>query len=696
MMSTRLVVDGTLRRVHTTGGRPSATDLDSAASFFAFVANRAGLQNTAAATSLLSDYAQVLGHDTSALTEDHENQGLDIAELAALKETTYPAESVKMSECPVCLTAFKDGQRIKQLPCEHAFCATCTNRWFHSHPTCPLCRHDCRFANGFTPQHRATRQQSTSPTSTMAMAMAVAEEAENALESPSRQQTSSSTTTAAVTPPPPPPQQQQPQPVAASAAALPGLVAEATDEAASSTNNTQNSVPHLPPSSPHDVPAPAPLAPRTLSAVERAALDEQTLVVQAETAISTASVQPSASAGEPSSSFSDDDDGSGIGGADGSGSAMRHLLEVLHPCRHDEQAHEASGISSTNTRTTTTHSLAPAATGLLPPLPTPTGGRPFTHHPASGSPAASSFSSATPSTPQSPASPITPPALATTNASPLRTPPSATPTHTIHAALAAMPSPPVFSPAQLSPASPSPRANRHRLRPQSPTSPRTGTRAVSPRANIERAAINHLSTTVAAAAAAATAGGATLVRGEPAGTFTRPSLRGVHVAHTRGLTAAEPISLNGAQAGPSRERTAAANALVAAIARARRDLERGDRATALSAARQATAGAAATLHPPAHLPGAQRLTRGGAATERSSGGGARNASRRVTPRRSPRAAAASSTQSARTAGGAAPLSMVRGTAGGLMATPRGPAIGPGGRPRGTTGYYHVFGNDVSL
>ena len=166
--------------------------------FFAFVANRAGLQNTAAATSLLSDYAQVLGHDTSALTEDHENQGLDIAELAALKETTYPAESVKMSECPVCLTAFKDGQRIKQLPCEHAFCATCTNRWFHSHPTCPLCRHDCRFANGFTPQHRATRQQSTSPTSTMAMAMAVAEEAENALESPSRQQTSSSNL-----PPPP-------------------------------------------------------------------------------------------------------------------------------------------------------------------------------------------------------------------------------------------------------------------------------------------------------------------------------------------------------------------------------------------------------------------------------------------------------------------------------------------------------------
>ena len=78
------------------------------ASFFAFVANRAGLQNTAAATSLLSDYAQVLGHDTSALTEDHENQGLDIAELAALKETTYPAESVKMSECPVCLTDYDD------------------------------------------------------------------------------------------------------------------------------------------------------------------------------------------------------------------------------------------------------------------------------------------------------------------------------------------------------------------------------------------------------------------------------------------------------------------------------------------------------------------------------------------------------------------------------------------------------------
>ena len=108
MMSTRLVVDGTLRRVHTTGGRPSATDLDSAASFFAFVANRAGLQNTAAATSLLSDYAQVLGHDTSALTEDHENQGLDIAELlsAGAVDGALIVQPVRSFPRPVRICAF--------------------------------------------------------------------------------------------------------------------------------------------------------------------------------------------------------------------------------------------------------------------------------------------------------------------------------------------------------------------------------------------------------------------------------------------------------------------------------------------------------------------------------------------------------------------------------------------------------------
>ena len=34
---------------------------------------------------------------------------------------------------------------------DHAFCAACTNRWFHNHATCPLCRLDCRFVNGFAP-----------------------------------------------------------------------------------------------------------------------------------------------------------------------------------------------------------------------------------------------------------------------------------------------------------------------------------------------------------------------------------------------------------------------------------------------------------------------------------------------------------------------------------------------------------------
>ena len=61
MIATRLVVDGTMRRVSRDTSRQPA-DLNSAASFFQFVASRAGLDSNLSA-ALLSDYAQVLGHD---------------------------------------------------------------------------------------------------------------------------------------------------------------------------------------------------------------------------------------------------------------------------------------------------------------------------------------------------------------------------------------------------------------------------------------------------------------------------------------------------------------------------------------------------------------------------------------------------------------------------------------------------------
>lgn len=43
--------------------------------------------------------------------------------------------------CPVCLSAFAEGEEIRQLSaCKHAFHAACVDMWLYSHSSCPVCR----------------------------------------------------------------------------------------------------------------------------------------------------------------------------------------------------------------------------------------------------------------------------------------------------------------------------------------------------------------------------------------------------------------------------------------------------------------------------------------------------------------------------------------------------------------------------
>ncbi|KAK9131343.1 hypothetical protein Sjap_011830 [Stephania japonica] len=45
------------------------------------------------------------------------------------------------NECAVCLSAFEDGEDVRQLPnCKHSFHAPCIDMWLFSHSDCPLCR----------------------------------------------------------------------------------------------------------------------------------------------------------------------------------------------------------------------------------------------------------------------------------------------------------------------------------------------------------------------------------------------------------------------------------------------------------------------------------------------------------------------------------------------------------------------------
>ncbi|KAI5674302.1 hypothetical protein M9H77_14666 [Catharanthus roseus] len=44
-------------------------------------------------------------------------------------------------ECAVCLSAFEEGEDVKQLPrCKHSFHTSCIDMWLYSHRDCPLCR----------------------------------------------------------------------------------------------------------------------------------------------------------------------------------------------------------------------------------------------------------------------------------------------------------------------------------------------------------------------------------------------------------------------------------------------------------------------------------------------------------------------------------------------------------------------------
>ncbi|XP_055817821.1 E3 ubiquitin-protein ligase ATL76-like [Solanum dulcamara] len=46
------------------------------------------------------------------------------------------------SDCVICLSKFKIGEKVKILPkCNHCFHVKCIDKWLNSHSSCPTCRH---------------------------------------------------------------------------------------------------------------------------------------------------------------------------------------------------------------------------------------------------------------------------------------------------------------------------------------------------------------------------------------------------------------------------------------------------------------------------------------------------------------------------------------------------------------------------
>ena len=197
----RLVVDGTMRRVTGDAGRLAGgnhTSLHSAATFFRFVAERAGLP--AAADDLIHEYVHMLGGDSADLDDSVHlpTSGLTSQEYESLSTVCVGGTTSADfgGECVVCFSAFSDGQPVKVLPCQHAFCEACTSRWMESNTTCPMCRCDCKFVNGFKP-FKPKRRSAAPPAALADGASVEREQTPAALPIPSDTHAAASRATAA-------------------------------------------------------------------------------------------------------------------------------------------------------------------------------------------------------------------------------------------------------------------------------------------------------------------------------------------------------------------------------------------------------------------------------------------------------------------------------------------------------------------
>eukprot|EP00922_Rhytidocystis_sp_ex-Travisia-forbesii_P056338 GHVS01083427.1.p1 GENE.GHVS01083427.1~~GHVS01083427.1.p1 ORF type:complete len:1100 (+),score=86.87 GHVS01083427.1:165-3464(+) len=70
----------------------------------------------------------------------HISRGLSLGQLHLLPEEVYDGTSDKSRECLICRMEYEAAERLRRLPCWHAFHSRCIDKWLQSRNTCPLCR----------------------------------------------------------------------------------------------------------------------------------------------------------------------------------------------------------------------------------------------------------------------------------------------------------------------------------------------------------------------------------------------------------------------------------------------------------------------------------------------------------------------------------------------------------------------------
>mmetsp|Transcript_16481 Transcript_16481/g.23039 ORF Transcript_16481/g.23039 Transcript_16481/m.23039 type:complete len:294 (+) Transcript_16481:240-1121(+) len=64
-----------------------------------------------------------------------------VKQLKELKIDQTLLEKISATQCSVCQDDFKEGETVKQLPCEHYYHSDCILPWLKLHNSCPTCRY---------------------------------------------------------------------------------------------------------------------------------------------------------------------------------------------------------------------------------------------------------------------------------------------------------------------------------------------------------------------------------------------------------------------------------------------------------------------------------------------------------------------------------------------------------------------------
>ncbi|KAF5892520.1 synaptonemal complex protein 3 isoform X1 [Clarias magur] len=90
------------------------------------------------------------GNNYEALLAFEENQGsvvpkktLSKREIERLPAKAYdPAHNAGKTDCQICFSDYKKGEKLRILPCFHDYHVKCIDRWLKENATCPICRAD--------------------------------------------------------------------------------------------------------------------------------------------------------------------------------------------------------------------------------------------------------------------------------------------------------------------------------------------------------------------------------------------------------------------------------------------------------------------------------------------------------------------------------------------------------------------------